>query len=186
MFALACLGGLEKVQNAQPPTGRHYKYSGRDMWCGSQHSPIRNAKKIIKLFSFSHKFHSMIAIFILSLLWPGPGKANSELENRIKGNHRTQITLRKAKGEKNVIMSRLSYPTEPFSDTHPVSSARVRRLLKWKNRKNPHKKRSPRKFASIFNLWHVVSERPAVHVWDCEQKMNLTVLLKAFIEKTPK
>lgn len=91
------------------------------MLCGSQSSPIRIAKKIIKLFAFSHKFHSMIAIFILSLLGPGPGKANSELENRIKSNHRTQIILRKAKGKKTVIMSRLSHPTEPFSDTHPVS-----------------------------------------------------------------
>lgn len=73
-------------------------------------------------------------------------------------------------------MSWLSCPTEPFSDT--LLPARVRRLLKWKNRKF-FTKNCPRKFISIFNLWHVVFERPVV-----QKKESDTIILSFFHANT--
>lgn len=95
--------------------------------------PIRTAKKIIKLFSFSRKFHSMIAIFILSSE-AGAWESHYELENRIKSNHRTEIALEKAKGREKCHDT----PTGPLSND-TLLHAWVRRLLKWKNKKSSQK-----------------------------------------------
>lgn len=55
-------------------------------------------------------------------------------------------------------MSRLSFPTEPFSDTSPVSRT-SQEAIEMEKQENVCKKCSPSKFVSIFNLWRVVSEK---------------------------